>query len=64
MKKTQRLFSQLIEDEGYREKIKDFMTKQEETYDKELEKVKQDIRDIIKSIELGNIIKGKCKYCP
>lgn len=64
MVKAQKLFSQLIEDERYREKIKAFMAKQKETYDKALEKVKQYIRNIIKSIELGNVIKGKCEYCP
>jgi len=64
MKKTQQLFSGFIEDEEYRERIKAFLDKQRETYDKELEKVKQNIREIIKSIELGNIIKGKCRYCP
>ena len=40
------------------------MNKKNETFDKKLEKVKEDIRAIIKSIELGNIIKGKCIYCP
>jgi len=64
MKKAQQLFSRFIEDEKYRVRIKTFMDKQKDTYDKELEQVKQDIRDIIKSIELGNIIKGKCRYCP
>jgi hypothetical protein len=64
MEKTQQLFSQLIEDEKYKERIKAFMARQKEKYDKALEKVKQDIGDIIKSIELGNIIKGTCQYCP
>lgn len=64
MDKAQQLFSQFIEDEKYKEIIKAFLDKQKETYDKALEKVKQDIGDIIKSIELGNIIKGKCQHCP
>lgn len=63
IEKAQQLFSQFIEDEIYKERIMAFLA-QKETYDKALEKVKQDIRDIIKSIELGNIIKGKCHYCP
>ena len=64
MKKAQYLLSQLFENEKYRERIKTFIAKQEETYDKELEKVKQGIREIIKSVELSNIIKGICRYCP
>lgn len=64
MEKAQQLFSQFIEDDRYKEKIKVFLAKQKETYDTALEKVKQDIGEIIKSIELGNIIKGKCQYCP
>jgi len=64
MEKAQQLFSQFIEDERYRVKIKALMDKQKESYEKELEKVKLAIRDIIKSVELGNVIKGKCRYCP
>ncbi len=63
MEKVQQLFSQFIEEERYKEKIKAFLV-QKETYDKALEQVKQDIGDVIKSIELSNIIKGKCQYCP
>jgi len=64
VERIQQLFIQLIEDVGYKEKIKDFMNKQKETYDKALEKVQDDITTIIKSIDLGNIIEGKCEYCP
>jgi len=64
MKRAQHLLSQLFENERYKERIKTFIAKQKETYDKELEKVKQDLREIIKSVELGNIIKGNCRYCP
>jgi len=63
MKKAQQLFQKLIEDERCKERIKAFLAKKE-TYDKELDKVKQGINDIIKSIALGNIIKGKCRDCP
>jgi hypothetical protein len=63
IKKAQQLFSRLIEDERYKEKIKAFVVKQKETYNVELEKVKKNIGEIIKSIELGNVIKGKCGYC-
>ena len=52
-----------IEDAEYAEKIRNFINKKMETYNKELERVKQNITEIIKSIELGNIIKGKCSYC-
>lgn len=64
VQKAQRSFSHLVEDESYVERVKNFIAKQEETYDKEREKVKKDTEDIIKAIELGNIIRGKCKYCP
>lgn len=64
MVKAQQLFSQFIDDEKYKEIIEAFAAKQKETYDKACEKVKQDIVDIINSIELGNIIKGKCQHCP
>ena len=64
VQKAHRLFSRLVEDDYYRKRVKDFIARQEETYDKEREKVKQDLEDIIKAIDLGKIIKGKCKNCP
>jgi len=63
MQKAQRVLSRFIEDKNYQRRLRAFMNKKEETFDKKLEKVKEDIREIIKSIELGNIIKGKCSYC-
>lgn len=48
----------------YGDKIKFLMDKQKETYDKELKTIKEDIRNIIKPIELGNVIKRKCGLCP
>jgi hypothetical protein len=62
--KAQQLFSKIIEDEEFGAKIKSFIDEKRDTYDKELEKVKSNILDIIKSIELGNVVKGKCRFCP
>lgn len=45
VKKAQQLFSRFIEDEKYRARIKTFMDKQKDTYYKELELVKQNIRE-------------------
>ena len=64
MKKAQQLFGQFIEDEGFGKRIRAFVEKKKEAYDIQVEKVQQDIRTVIESIELGNTIKGKCKYCP
>lgn len=64
MKKSQQLFSRFIEDKKYWKRIKAFMNRQKDVYDNKLEKVKKGLRAIIKSIELGNIIEGKCRYCP
>lgn len=63
IKKTQLSFSHLIQDGGYGERMEHFVARQKETYGNQLEKVKQDIGEIIKSIELGKMIKGKCQYC-
>jgi hypothetical protein len=64
MKQIQQLFSQFIEDTKLIERIKVFTDKIKENYDNNVKKVEEDIREIIKSIELGNIIKGKCRFCP
>jgi len=64
MDKTECFFWYFVDDAAYRERISAFMAEQKETYDKELERVRQGLIDTIKSIELGNTIKGKCRYCP
>jgi len=51
---VQSLFRWFIENEQYKQKIKVLSDKQKETYDKALEKVKQDIKDVLKPIELEN----------
>lgn len=63
VKRAQQLISRFVEDAEYKERIKTFMNKKRGTYDKQLGKVKQNIGDIIESIELGNTIKGKCRFC-
>jgi hypothetical protein len=64
IKKAQQSFSRLIENKEYWKRIKTFIDEQEAGYLKKLDKVQQNIKDIVKSIELGNTIKGKCEYCP
>jgi hypothetical protein len=64
MKKAQHLFNRFIEDKEYWQKIKTFIDEEETDYDKKLDEVQRKIKDIVKSIELGNIIKGNCEYCP
>jgi len=64
MKKAIKLFTQFIENKNHWEMIKTLIGKKEASYDKELETVQEEIGDLIKSIELGNIIKGNCQYCP
>lgn len=61
--KAQQLIGKFVEDAEYEGKVRNFINRKRDTYNKELEKVKQNIAEIIKSIELGNTIKGKCSYC-
>jgi hypothetical protein len=64
VKNAQRSFNHLLEYKTFRERVRNFIAKKEETYDKQLGKTKQDIGEIIKSIELGGkTIKGKCQFC-
>jgi hypothetical protein len=64
IKKIQLSFGNLINSEKYVEQIRSFLNRKRETYDRQVKKVKQDIEEIIKTIELGGKIKGKCQYCP
>jgi hypothetical protein len=63
MKRAQQLIGKLIDNEEYGGKVRAFINRKGDTYNKELERVKKNIAEIIKSIELGSIIKGKCSYC-
>lgn len=58
------IFRNSIEDEKYVTQFEAFIEKKKNTYDKQVKKVEEDINKIIDSIELENIIKGKCKDCP
>lgn len=55
---------QLVEASKYQDEVKNLLKKEDEMLRPKREKFEEQIRDLIRSIELGNIIKGKCKHCP
>lgn len=55
---------QLVETSKYKDEVKALLKKEDEMLRPKREKFEEQIRDLIRSIELGNIIKGKCKHCP
>lgn len=54
----------LIETSRFIENQKNLAKEEKEVYTIKLEDFKTKIKDVIKSIELGNLLKGKCRFCP
>jgi len=58
------LIRKFVEESKYRDDVKNLLKREDEILQPMREKFKEQMTGLIKSIELGNIIKGKCKYCP
>ena len=56
--------NQIIETPKFIEKEKNLTKEKNEIYKIKLEDFETEIKDVIKSIELGNILQGKCRFCP
>lgn len=56
--------NQLVEASKFIENQKNLAKEEKEIYTIKLEDFKTKIKDVIKSIELGNLLKGKCRFCP
>jgi len=54
---------QLVETSIFIENEKNLTKGKNEIYKIKLEDFETEIKDVIKSIELGNILKGKCRFC-
>jgi len=63
VKKALPLISHLVETSRFKEDVKSLMSGEDMVYTIKLEKFKRKIKDLVKSIELGNVLKGKCRYC-
>ena len=55
---------QLVETPRFGEKVKNLIKREDEIYRINREDFETKIKDVIRSIELGNIFKGKCRFCP
>jgi len=62
--RTLPLINYLIEMSRFREKVKNLIKGEDEIYKIKRENFEAKIKDVIKSIELSNILKGKCRFCP
>ena len=58
------LIKHLVEVSKYKDKVEKLLKKEDEVLQPMRENFEQKIKDLIKSIELGNILKGKCRFCP
>lgn len=58
------LFSELASSVDNEEKVKRLVEAEKKTLPVKRERFEQGLKELIGFIELGNCIKGKCKYCP
>jgi hypothetical protein len=56
--------SELVETQKFQEEEKSLTKRKNEFYQRRREDFEIEIKNVIKSIELGNILKGKCRFCP
>jgi len=55
---------QLVESPNYRGKTKNFLEKESKVLGPKRVDFKAKMTTLIKSIALGNVIRGKCQHCP
>ena len=58
------LINKIIETPRFIEKVKNLIKREDEIYKVKFENFETKIKDVIKSIELGMILEGKCRFCP
>ena len=58
------LINQLIETPKFKKEVKNLTKRKDEIHKTKREDFEVKIKEVIKSIELGNVLKGKCRYCP
>ena len=54
----------LLNSQKYRERVQQLLTEEERNLPTKRADFESKMKDLIRSIELGNILKGKCKDCP
>ena len=57
------LINKIIETPRFIEKVKNLIKREDEIYRIKRREFETKIKDVIKSIELGNILEGKCRFC-
>jgi len=58
------LITQLVEMPNFKEQVERLEKLREENYESKRKNFETKIKDIIKSIELGKILEGECRFCP
>jgi len=53
-----------METPKFKKEEKHLTKRRNENYKIKREDFEAKIKDVIKSIELGNVLKGKCRFCP
>jgi len=64
IEKFELLINKIIDTPRFKEEVKELIEREDTIYKTQREDFEVKIKEVIKSIELGNVLKGKCRYCP
>jgi len=63
VKKAKSLISKILDTSKFKDEVKDLIEREDGIYKTKRKDFEMKIKDLIKSIELGNILKGECRFC-
>ena len=64
VKKAKSLIDKILDTSRFRDEMKDLIEREDQIYKTKRKNFETKIKDVIKSIELGKILEGKCRFCP
>lgn len=63
VKRAKALIDKILDTSKFKEEVKNLIEREDMVHKTKREVFEMKIKDLIKSIELGNILKGKCRFC-
>ncbi len=64
IKKSKALIMKTLDTLKFKDEVKTLIERENKFYKTKRENFEKGMRNIIKSLELGNVLKGKCQFCP
>lgn len=64
VKKAKSLIDKIIDTPRFKQEVQNLMKREDGTYKVKRGDFEDKIKDVVKSIELGKNLEGKCRFCP